>query len=84
MYCSGHIPTPDGDWASWLGWAGFHGLCLKPSKCTFFKQEVNYLGFVVSVHGVAMDPERISAIEWFPTPADLKSLPSFLGLVSYY
>ena len=31
-----------------------------------------------------MDPERISAIEWFPTPADLKSLPSFLGLVSYY
>ena len=60
------------------------GLRLKPSKCTLFKQEVNYLGFVVSVHGVAMDPEKVSAIERFPTPTDLKSLRSFLGLASYY
>ena len=60
------------------------GLCLKPSKCTLFKQEVNYLGFVVSVHGIATDPEKISAMERFPTPTDLKSLRSFLGIASYY
>ena len=59
------------------------GLCLKPSKCTLFKREVNYLGFVVSVHGVATDPE-VSAIERFPTHTDLKSLRSFLGLASSY
>ena len=48
------------------------------------QREVNYLGFVVSVHGVATGPEKVSAIERFPTSPDLKSLPSFLGLVSYY
>ena len=60
------------------------GLRLKPSKCNLFKQEVNYLGYVVSVHGVATDPEKVSAMERFPTPIDLKSLRSFLGLASYY
>ena len=64
-------------------WSCLHkaGLRLKPSKCTLFKQEFNYLGFVVSVHGVATDPE-VSTMERFPT--DLKSLRSFLGLASYY
>ena len=67
-------------------WSRLHnaGLRLKPSTCTLFKQEVYYLGFVVSVHGVATNPEKVSAMERFPTPTDLKSLRSFPGLVSYY
>ena len=54
-------------------WSRLHkaGLRLKPSKCTPFKWEVNYLGFVVSVHGVATDLENVSAMERFPTPTDL-------------
>ena len=41
------------------------GLKLKPSKCDLFKQQMNYLGHVVSKEGVSTDPEKIKALtEW--------------------
>ena len=60
------------------------GLRLKPSKCKLFQKEVKYLGYVVSSEGIATDPGKVTAIQAFPQPADLKSLRSFLGLTSYY
>ena len=39
-----------------------HGLKLKPSKCEFFKNRVQYLGHVVSESGVQTDPEKINAL----------------------
>ena len=59
-------------------------LRLKPSKCQFLRQEVEYLGYIVSKDGVAADPAKVKAVQNFPVPADLKSLRSFLGLASYY
>ena len=47
------------------------GLKLKPSTCDLFKQQINYLGHVVSQEGVSTDPEKIK-------------VRSFLGFVSYY
>ena len=35
------------------------GLKLKPSKCDLFKQQINYLGHVVSKEGISTDPEKI-------------------------
>ena len=41
------------------------GLKLKPSKCNLFKQQINYLGHVVSKEEVSTDPEKIKAVtEW--------------------
>ncbi len=60
------------------------GLKLKPGKCDFGKGEVTYLGYVVSRNGLAPDPRKVTAIQEFPQPIDLKSLRSFLGLASYY
>ena len=34
------------------------GLKLKPSKCSFFKKEISYLGHVVSKDGISTDPKR--------------------------
>ena len=45
---------------------------------------MKYLGYVVSRFGIAADPKKISAVENFPRPTDLKALRSFLGLTSYY
>ena len=40
-------------------------LYAKPSKCQFFQQEVEFLGFVVGTQGIRMDPKRVQAIkEW--------------------
>ena len=60
------------------------GLKLKPSKCHLFKQNINYIGQVVSEYGVSCDPEKKGAIDNWPTPDSETKLRSFLGLASYY
>ena len=37
------------------------GLKLKPSKCFLFKEEIDYLGHLVSGKGVATSPKKIEA-----------------------
>lgn len=37
-------------------------------KCTFLKEELMYLGFVVSNEGLRMDSEKVKAILDWPTP----------------
>ena len=39
-----------------------HGLKLKLKKCAFFKEETEYLGFVISKDGVKPDPKKVEAI----------------------
>ena len=59
-------------------------LKLKPSKCDLFKQQINYLGHVVSKEGVSTDPEKIKAVTEWPQPTTVTDVRSFLGFVSYY
>ena len=67
-------------------WHRLHqaGLRLKPSKCSLFRDEVEYLGFRVSPHGIATDTKKVKAIRDYSIPTDVRALRSFLGLVSYY
>ena len=57
---------------------------IKPSKCVWAAPSVKYLGHVVSLHGIAADPDKTRAILEFPIPKDKTQLKSFLGLASYY
>ena len=53
-------------------------------KCTFCTDEVVFLGFVVSTHGVEVDEEKIKAVrEWKP-PQNVSQVRSFLGLAGFY
>ena len=54
------------------------GLKLKPSKCSFAKTEIKYLGHVVSRDGISPCPDKCAAVREFPTPHDVKSLRAFL------
>jgi hypothetical protein len=38
------------------------GLYLKPEKCTLHHQEVKYLGLIISMEVIKMDPERITTV----------------------
>lgn len=57
---------------------------LQLDKCDFFKDEVEFLGFIVSSQGIKTNPKKIEAISKFPIPKTLKELRSFLGLSGYY
>ena len=59
-------------------------LKLKPEKCEFLRNEVRYLGHVISENGVLPDKSKTKVIEEFPTPQTVKQLKRFLGLMSYY
>ena len=61
-----------------------YGLKLDLKKCSFFRDEVNYLGHRVSAEGIATDPNKITDVTNWPTPSTLKELRSFLGFASYY
>ena len=50
------------------------------SKCTFSKEEVSYLGHVISKEGVKVDPEKIKSITDWPKPTNISKLRGFLGL----
>lgn len=60
------------------------GLKAKLGKCAFFKPEVQYLGHVISQHGVSTDPGKVEAVATWRRPANVSELRSFLGFASYY
>lgn len=53
-------------------------------KSQFFKNEIEYLGFIVSRGGIKTCPDKVHTMLNFPAPENLYSLRSFLGLASYY
>ena len=54
------------------------------SKCFFFREEIEYLGHVVSGKGVATNPKKVEAVTKWPTPKTVYDVRSFLGFVGYY
>ena len=61
-----------------------HALVANAKKCLLGRDNVEYLGHIVSFEGVKMDPAKISAVLRWPTPTSLKSVRGFLGLTGYY
>ena len=60
------------------------GLKLKPTKCNFVCQEVEYLGHLITPKGLQTNNRLVRAVQEFPCPKDVKELKRFLGLSSYY
>lgn len=53
-------------------------------KCEFYTQKVEFLGFIVSTEGVAMDQSRVDAIAKWPLPASYHDIQVFLGFANFY
>jgi len=53
-------------------------------KCEFSKQELKFLGRLISSEGVAPLPETVQSIQDAESPHNKQSLRSFLGLFNYY
>jgi len=66
-----------------------HRLCandlfLKPEKCFFKQQEIEFLGLIIGPNGVEMDPSKVEGITNWPTPTKVKEVQLFLGLANFY
>ena len=59
-------------------------LKLNKEKCYFMKDNVVYLGHVISQDGVLPCEDKVKAIKDFPISKTLKQLQSFLGITGYY
>lgn len=60
------------------------GLKIKTSKCHFFYEGVELLGFNVSRDGIRPLEERVEALTKLSTPKSVKDARSLLGAFSYY
>ena len=53
-------------------------------KCTFCKDKVIFLGYVVSKNGLEVDQSKIEAIKNWPAPTNVSQVRSFHGLAGFY
>ena len=60
------------------------GLKLKLAKCKFSVPEVRYLGHKLNAEGISPLPEKVEAINSFPTPSNKQELSTFCGMLKYY
>ncbi|XP_029148285.1 uncharacterized protein [Arachis hypogaea] len=56
----------------------------KLSKCEFWKEEVKFLGHVVSKGGIAVDSSKVEAVMEWERPTTVTEVRSFLGFAGYY
>ena len=59
-------------------------LKLKPRKCHYFREKVEFLGKMVSGNGVSISPDKLEAVKGWPVPTNVKELQSFLGFMNYH
>jgi Reverse transcriptase (RNA-dependent DNA polymerase). len=59
-------------------------LKLNPDKCQFCRKSLKYLGHMVTAEGIRTDPEKVEAIQKFPTPKNVREVRRFLGTASWY
>lgn len=60
------------------------GLTVKPSKCLWAWQCVEYLGHQVGAGKISVPEAKVKAIENYIRPVTKRQLKSYLGLMSYY
>jgi hypothetical protein len=60
-----------------------HKLYAKFRKCEFWLEKVAFLGHILTVEGVVVDPEKVEAVSNWQQPTNVSEIRSFLGLAGY-
>ncbi len=91
--------NPHIDWAhkSILAWSPFClaqclGAAFSPvvscsvlqEKYQFHARSVPFLGFILSLDGIRMDPTKVKAVADWPTPDSRRAVQRFLGFANFY
>ena len=60
------------------------GLQADIKKCEFFVQKTKFLGLIVGIDGIEMDPAKVQTILEWQRPRHLKELQAFIGFCNFY
>jgi Reverse transcriptase (RNA-dependent DNA polymerase)/RNase H-like domain found in reverse transcriptase len=61
-----------------------HDLYLKPEKCTFEQNSIEFLGVKVENRTVQMDDEKVHKVQQWLIPTNVTEIRKFLGFTGYY
>lgn len=61
-----------------------YGIVLNVDKCEFGKNQLNFLGFLVTAAGIAPLPEKVEILSNYPLPSTVDSLRRFLAMINFY
>ena len=58
-------------------------LRLRPEKCRFHQEEVDFLGHIVGRNGIRIDPRKIAVVKEWPRPTNVTEVQLFLGFTNF-
>jgi len=61
-----------------------NNLYVKPEKCTWKVQKVNFLGVVIGQGKIEMEEDKVAGVLNWPVPKTVRDVRKFLGLANYY
>ena len=56
---------------------------MKIEKCIFYIEDVSFLRFLLTTHGVKIEPSRVSTIGEWPKSTIFHKIRMFLGFASF-
>ena len=59
-------------------------LYLKPKKCEFCREKIEWLGMVIQEGQITMDPGKLKGIQDWPAPTMVRQVQGFLGFGNFY
>ena len=59
-------------------------LYVKPEKCAWKVQKVNFLGVVMGQGKIEMEEDKVAGVLNWPAPKTVRDVRKFLGLANYY
>jgi hypothetical protein len=59
-------------------------LYIKPEKCAFEQEEMEYLGVIVGKGKTWMDPKKLMVVANYVVPQNTTDVHAFLGFTGYY
>ena len=59
-------------------------LYVKPEKCTWKMQKVNFLGVIIGQGKIEIEEDKVARVLNWPVPKTVRDVRKFLGLTNYY
>ena len=65
-----------------MNWIQQAGVTINTDKCEFWRDELTFLGHVVSKQGISPDPDKLKAIAEIQPPTTVTELRRFMGMAN--